>query len=170
MNQLPKKDQNSSQKNIILIVGILMGVGIVVLATLVFLLLRQNGFQFSLPAVQTQATPTLPATMVSPEPTLVNPSQLDLLFLKSSVSAEQSTVTLDIRLTNKGVNPITLTNDDLSVTPEGGTASPPSDVTPALPQNIAPGASVTLSVTFPYPNAPLVVLNILDLTVNYSFQ
>jgi hypothetical protein len=59
MNQLPKKPQNSSQKNTIMIVAILMGIGIVVLATLVFLLFRQSGFQ-----LPSQATPISSPTPV----------------------------------------------------------------------------------------------------------
>ena len=164
MKQPPNRRQNftSSEKTTIVIVSSLLVLGVIALIALVGYLFLPNGFQ--LPAREASPTP------VTPEPTLVNPSQLDMLFLKSTVSADQATVTLDIRLTNKGVNPITLTNDDLSVTPEGGTAAPPTAVTPVLPQVIAPGANVIIAITFPHPNTPSVVLRILDLTANYSFQ
>ena len=58
MNQLPKKDQNSSQKNTILIVGILMGVGIVVLPTLMIFLFRGNIFKALTPSTETPIIPT----------------------------------------------------------------------------------------------------------------
>ena len=171
MKQPPNTKQNSSSdKTKIILVIIFLGILLLAFGILLGLALQQSGFRFSMPAAQTQITPTFLPTSATPEPTLVNPSQLDMLFLKSSMSADGATVTLDIKLTNKGVNPITLTDDDLSVTPEGGTTAPPAAVTPALPQEIAPGASVTISVTFPNPNTPSVVLKILDLTISYSPQ
>lgn len=177
MNQPPNTNQNvSSNKTKIILAIIFLAILLLAFGILMGLVLRRSGFQLSLPAVQTQATSTvaptslIPPTSVTPEPTLVNPSQLDMLFLKSSVSADQASVTLDIKLTNKGVNPITLKNDDLSITPENGTAAPPAAVIPALPQEIAPGQSLTISVTFPNPKTPSVLLRILDLTVSYSFQ
>ena len=170
MNRPPTQKQSfsSSDKTKIILVSIFLAVFLVILGLLVGLMLRQSGFRLSLPALQRQVTPTQISTLVSPEPTLVNPSQLDMLFLKSSVSPDQATITVEIRLTNKGANPITLTNDDLSVTPENGTSSPPSAVIPALPQQIAPGASLTISISFPKPTAPSVILKILDLTATYS--
>ena len=66
MNQLPKKKQTPSNQNIILIVGILMGIGIVVLATLVLFLFRQSRFQLSPLTAETQAIATLPLTSVAP--------------------------------------------------------------------------------------------------------
>jgi hypothetical protein len=59
MNQLPKKDQNSSQKNIIMMVGILMGVGIVVLISLLIFLFRGNIFQSLAPSTETPVIPTM---------------------------------------------------------------------------------------------------------------
>ena len=59
MNQLPKKEPASSQKNIILIVGILMGVGIVVLVALLIFLFRGNIFQALAPSTETPVIPTM---------------------------------------------------------------------------------------------------------------
>ena len=59
MNQPPKKEQNSSQKNTIMIVGILMGVGIVVLVTLLIFLFRGSIFQALTPSTETPIIPTM---------------------------------------------------------------------------------------------------------------
>jgi hypothetical protein len=58
MNQLPKKEQTSSQKNTI-IIGILMGVGIVVLIALAIFLFRGNIFQTLAPSTDTPVIPTM---------------------------------------------------------------------------------------------------------------
>ena len=163
-----RPNQSSSDKTKIIGVIIFLAILLLVFGILLGQLLRRSGFQFSLPV--SQATATFQPISITQEPTLVNPSQLDMLFVKSSVSADQTSITLDIKLTNKGVNPITLTDNDISIVPENGTASPPTAVTPTLPQEIPPGASVIISVTFPYFNTPSVVLKILDLTLNYSLQ
>ena len=59
MNQLPKKEQNSSNKNLIMIIGILMGVGIVVLVMLVIFLFRGRLFQALAPSTETPIIPTM---------------------------------------------------------------------------------------------------------------
>lgn len=59
MNQLPKKPQNLSQKNTIMIVAILMGVGIIVLITLVLFLFRGSIFQALTPSTETPVIPTM---------------------------------------------------------------------------------------------------------------
>jgi hypothetical protein len=69
MNQLPKRQEDPSQKNIVVIVSILMGVGIGVLAILVFLLFRQSGFQ-----LPSQATQAPSPTDVVIAPTILNPT------------------------------------------------------------------------------------------------
>jgi hypothetical protein len=148
-----------------------MGLGVLLLIVLVAVLL--GGKLPRLPILAGQSIPiteSILATPFTPEPTLVNPSQLDMLFLKGIVSADQTTITLDIQINNKGVNPITLTSNDFSITPENGTASPPTTVIPEPPITIVPSESATVSITFPYPNTPSVMLKILDLTVNYSLQ
>ncbi len=165
-------EQNSSpaDKTKIILVSIFLGILLFTFGILLGLVLRQNGFQLPMLARQIQAISIIRPTSVTQASTLLNVSQLDMLFLKGSISPDQATVTLDIKLINKGVNPITLTNEDLSVTPEGGTATLPTTVTPALPQEIAPGARLRISVMFLNPKTPSVVLRILDLTVSYFFQ
>jgi len=171
-------EQNSSpaDKTKIILVSIFLGILLFTFGILLGLVLRQNGLQLPMLAKQIQAISIIrPTSMILPtsvtqESTLLNVSQLDMLFFKGSISPDQATVTLDIKLINKGVNPITLTNEDLSVAPEGGAATLPTTVTPALPQEIAPGARLRISVMFLNPKTPSVVLRILDLTISYFFQ
>ena len=59
MNQLPKNKPKASNKNIVMIVGILLGVGIVLLAALVIFLLRGRIPQMLTPATETPFIPTL---------------------------------------------------------------------------------------------------------------
>ena len=72
MNRLPKQEQNSSPKNTIMIVGILMGVGIVVLCALLLFIFRGNIFQTLTPATETPA-PVIP-TMFIPTPDCGSPT------------------------------------------------------------------------------------------------
>jgi len=71
MRQPPNNKQDSSTpgNNSIMIIGILLGVGIVILAALVIFMFRQSGFQF-LP----QATQSLPPTAVVIAPTVLVPT------------------------------------------------------------------------------------------------
>ena len=59
MNQPPKNKQSSTQQNTILIVGILMGVGVVVLVTLLIFLFRGRIFQALAPSTETPVIPTM---------------------------------------------------------------------------------------------------------------
>jgi hypothetical protein len=58
MNQLPKRQENPSQKNIVIIISILMGVGIGVLLLLVLFLFRGNIFEALAPSTETPVIPT----------------------------------------------------------------------------------------------------------------
>lgn len=57
---------SSSNKVKIIIVSIFLAILLIVLGFLVGLLLRQSGFRLSLPAIQTQATPTISPQSVAP--------------------------------------------------------------------------------------------------------
>ena len=70
MNQLPKRQPDPTQKNIVIIISILMGVGIVVLLALVLFLFRGNIFQA---LAASTVTPIIP-TMSIPTPDCGSPT------------------------------------------------------------------------------------------------
>lgn len=59
MNKLPKRQPDPTQKNIVIIISILMGVGIVLLLALVLFLFRGNIFQALAPSTETPIIPTM---------------------------------------------------------------------------------------------------------------
>ena len=68
MKQPPNRKQNfsPSDKSKIILVIIFLGMFLLAFGILVGLLLRQNGFQLSVPAAQMQATPTLSPALIAP--------------------------------------------------------------------------------------------------------
>ena len=106
----------------------------------------------------------------APEPTDENAIQIDIEFLDTTPSADGKTVTIGMKITNRGAKPLALSDCDLALTPENGNPSPPTNVEPALPVEIQPEAELTVSVSFPMPATPSAVLRILQFTVEYYFQ
>ncbi len=77
-----KQNFSPSDKSKIILVIILLGTLLLAFGILVGLILRQSGFQFSLPAIQTQATPTLSPASIAPTvliPTVTCESQTFVL-------------------------------------------------------------------------------------------
>jgi hypothetical protein len=105
----------------------------------------------------------------TPIPTDANATQLDIQF-SDLTPPDNQTVNIGLDITNKGAQAVMLTNNDISLTTENGPQVFPSTVEPALPQEIQPGGSMTLAVTFPKPQASSAVLKILDVTLDYYFQ
>ncbi len=112
------------------------------------------------PAIQSNET-------AQPEPT--SQFQIDVVFADQPAPDPQ-TVKIGLTITNHGAQPLTLNNSDLSLTVENSPSVAPTAVEPALPQQIDPGQSIQVSVTFPKPPAPSAVLRIFDTTVDYYFQ
>jgi hypothetical protein len=105
----------------------------------------------------------------TPEPTEEGAVQADMAFGETTVSADGSTITMGVTITNTGSIAFSLTTADLSLTPEGGQEQAPLSVEPALLQEIAPGAGVTLRITFAHPGTKVAVLRILDIMVEQYF-
>ena len=76
MKQPLNRNQNTSSSKIqIIVVSLFLVILLIILGILVGRLLRQSGFQFSLPSLQAQATPTSsPASLASVPPTVVIPA------------------------------------------------------------------------------------------------
>ena len=84
MKQPPTRKQNfsPSDKSKIILVSIFLGVLLLAFGILVGLLLRRSGFQFSLPAIQTQAPQTVSPASIAPTvlvPTVTCESQTFVL-------------------------------------------------------------------------------------------
>jgi hypothetical protein len=107
-----------------------------------------------------------PAT---PEPTLENAIMVDITFEGTGLSADQKTLQTSLTITNRGANPITVSTDDLTLTADGKTPFSPLSVEPALPQEIQPGGSLSLTITFPNPGGNTAVLKVLDTTVDIYY-
>jgi hypothetical protein len=107
-----------------------------------------------------------PAT---PEPTVANAIMVDITFEGTGLSADQKTLQTSLTITNRGSQPITMTMDDLSLTADGEAPLSPLSVQPALPQEIQPGGSLSLTITFPNPGGNTAVLKVLDTTVDLYY-
>jgi hypothetical protein len=107
-----------------------------------------------------------PGETALPEPT--SEFQIDVAFSEQP-AADDQTVRIGLTITNRGNQAITLNNNDISLTVENNPEVFPSAVEPALPQEITPGNSVQIIVTFPKPAANIAVLRIFDTTLDYYF-
>lgn len=104
-----------------------------------------------------------------PSPTEANAIQAEISFLGNTTSPDGKSVQITIAISNTGATAISLTSNDISLTAENATPLAPLSVEPSLPQEIKPGASATLSITFPHPAVNTAVLRILTFSVDYYF-
>jgi hypothetical protein len=107
-----------------------------------------------------------PAT---PEPTQENAINVEITFGETVISADQATLQTSFTIINRGANPITITNDDLSLTAEGQQPLSPLSVEPALPQEILPDGSLSLVITVTNPGGHTAVLQVLDITLDLYY-
>jgi hypothetical protein len=75
----------------------------------------------------------------------------EISLLETIPSADLTTIRVGISIYNYGQLAGTLTNKDVSLTPQGGTALALLHSEPALPLELAPGATRTIYLTFPRP-------------------
>jgi hypothetical protein len=107
-----------------------------------------------------------PAT---PEPTEENAIMVDITFGETVISTDEATLQTSFTITNRGANPLSVTNNDFSLTAEGEQPLSPLSVEPALPQEIAPEASLSLTITFANPGGHTAVLQVLDITLDLYY-
>lgn len=107
MKQPPNRKQNfsPSDKSKIILVIIFLGMFLLAFGILVGLLLRQNGFQLSVPAAQMQATPTLSPALIAPT------------VLVATVTCESQTFVLGAT---------TFQVQNLTFAPDGSLPTPPT--------------------------------------------
>ena len=106
---------------------------------------------------------------ITPELTDENTVLVDIEFLDTIPSADEKTVTIGMKITNRGAKSLTLSSADLSLTPENGNPIASISVDPILPLEIQPGEDVIVNVTFPRQITPSAVLRIFDITMDYFF-
>jgi len=94
----------------------------------------------------------------NPEPTDPNVIQADITFGETVVSEDGKTLQTSLTVTNTGSKPITINPTDLSLAAEGKAPLSPLSIAPALPQEIQPGDSLSLTITFPHPGSHTAVL------------
>lgn len=102
------------------------------------------------------ASPPVPVTGLSEFLT-------EISLLEITPSADLKTIQVGISIHNYGGLPGRLTVCDVALTPSGGTPLAAWLTDPALPVELAPGATQTLSLTFPHPATATATLNILNL-------
>lgn len=107
-------------------------------------------------------------SLETPAPTSENAIQIDLQILEFTQPDDQ-TIQFKIMLTNQGAEAITLTEDDISLKTENGPEAAPTAIEPVLPQELNPGDTLPLTLTFSRPEASSAVLRIFDVTFEYYF-
>jgi hypothetical protein len=121
-------------------------------------------------AAMVEATPEEPAAIPEETPEVAaNQIQAEISFLETTEAPDGSTITMGIEVLNTGRDPITLTVDDISLTPEGRETLPLHTVEPALPVEIQPGGSQAFSLTFPKPPAGASIFLIWDFSVEFYY-
>ena len=104
----------------------------------------------------------------TPVPTDENAILVDLEILEFTQPDDQ-TIQFRIMLTNQGARAITLTGDDISLITANGPEVSPLTIEPVLPQELNPGDSLPLTLSFSKPQASSAVLRIFDVTFEYYF-
>jgi hypothetical protein len=105
----------------------------------------------------------------TPEPTQENAVMVEITFGETVISTDQATLQTSFTITNRGANPLSVTNNDLSLTAEGEQPLSPLSVEPTLSQEIAPEASLSLTITFVNPGGHTAVLQVLDITLDLYY-
>ncbi len=112
-----------------------------------------------------------PEALITPAPETPNPNaiQSKISFLDQSVSADRKTLTLKIAVKNTGPNVIHLVNGGITLTQGQGAPAAPQSVDPALPLDIQPGATQTITLTFAKPVGNVATFKLLDFSVDLYF-
>jgi hypothetical protein len=96
-------------------------------------------------------------TFNTPDTTAI---QAEVSLLETTTSTDGKTIRVSISILNNGGSPITLSNSDVSLTPESAAAMALESSEPALPKEIKVGATETLYLTFARPSTPTATLKV----------
>ena len=101
-------------------------------------------------------------------PDLSQGVQAEIGLLETTASQDGTTIQLKVSVYNFGTTPFSLTTNDVSLTPAGGTPLAMVSSQPALPREIAPGKTEEFTFTFPRPATPTAILKVF--TVEYDVE
>jgi hypothetical protein len=101
-------------------------------------------------------------TITSPPTYAPAPSEVnaEISLLETSTSPDGANLQVVISILNYGAKTITLTESDISLTPEGAAPLAISRADPILPQEIEPAESKTFTLDFPRPDTTTATLKI----------
>jgi hypothetical protein len=95
-------------------------------------------------------------TFDTPDPSAI---QAEISLLETVPSTDKKTLKVSVSIANYGQSAIALTADEVSLLVSGSAAAPLASE-PALPKEIASGATETFAFTFAYPNTPGATLKV----------
>ena len=110
-----------------------------------------------------------PQAAATPEPTEANALQAELSFLGQQTTADGKSLVLSIALKNTGPAPLAVANKDISLGVENSAPIAPISVAPSLPQTVAPGATLTLQLTFAKPDGHTAVFRLLSFSTDIYY-
>jgi len=106
----------------------------------------------------------MPGSTVTP-----NPIQAEISFLDTTTSTDGKTLTLKIAINNVGANAFSISTSDISLAVDNAAPLMPLSMEPALPIEIRPGASETITITFSKPVGNTATFIILDFSIDIYF-
>jgi hypothetical protein len=86
--------------------------------------------------------------------------QAEVSLLETTTSSDGETIRVGISILNNGQAPITLSANNVSLTPDGATALMPDKSEPALPKEIKTGATEAFYFTFARPNTQIATIKV----------
>jgi len=87
----------------------------------------------------------------------------DLSLLDTTTSPDGTTIRVGVAILNFGASPFTITDSDVSLTPENAEPLRAISAEPPLPQEIQSGATQTIYFTFPHSSSSKAVLKVLGI-------
>ena len=94
--------------------------------------------------------------------------QAEISLLEATPSADGTTLKVGVSIQNYGTVPLTLSTSDVSLLQQDSTPVAMVSSEPALPKEIAPGTTETITFTFSRPGSPEATLKIF--TVEYDIE
>ena len=86
----------------------------------------------------------------------------EITLVGTSTSTDGNTIIVSISILNTGKAEFSLSENDLSLTPEGAAPLSPVNVEPSLPRKIKPGASEVFQIVFSKPASKTAVLKVFN--------
>jgi len=94
--------------------------------------------------------------------------QAEIGILETTISQDGTTIQTKVSVYNFSTTPLTLTSNDVSLTPQDGAPLVLTDSEPSLPNEVAPGKTEQFTFTFPRPSTPTATLKVF--TVEYDVE